>query len=82
MCHSRSYAIVDSCSAFLRCNFATVEALRLRSVMVHLIASAAASLKTLDGSVFTAFFHAIGPHPAPSLHRSPAPAQQPCHDPP
>ena len=68
--------------AFLRWSFAAVEALRLRSVVVHLIASAAASLKILDGSVFTAFFHAVGPHPAPSLQRSPAPAQRPCHDPP
>ena len=68
--------------AFLRCSFAAVEALRLRSVVVRLITSAAASLKTFDGSVFTAFFHDIGPHPAPSLQGSPAPTQWPCHDPP
>ena len=67
--------------AFLRCSFAAAVALRLRSVSVRLMTSAAASLKTLDGSVWTAFCHVVGPHPAPSLQRSPAPAHRPCHDP-
>ena len=69
------------CRAFVRCSFAAAVALRLRSMLVCLIASAATSLKTLDGSVWTAFCHAVGPHPAPSLQRSPAPAHRPCHDP-
>ena len=64
--------------AFLRCCFAAAVALRLRSLSVRLIASVAASLKTSDGSLWTAFCHVVGPHPAPSLQRSPAPAHLPC----
>ena len=60
--------------AFLRCSFAAAEALRFRSLSVHFTALAAASLNTSDGSVHTAVFHIDGPHPAPSLHRRPAPA--------
>ena len=67
--------------AFLRCSFAAAVALRLRSLLVCLIALDAASLNTLDGSVWTAFCHVVGPHPAPSLQRRPAPAHRPCHDP-
>ena len=67
--------------AFLRCSFAAAVALRLRSLLVRLIALAAAILNTLDGSVWTALSHAVGPHPAPSLQRRPAPAHRPCHDP-
>ena len=67
--------------AFLRCYFAVAVALRLRSLSVCLMASVAASLKTSDGSLWTAFCHIVGPHPALSLLRSPAPAHRPCHDP-
>ena len=53
--------------AFLRCSFAAAVALYFRSLLVHLIALAAASLNTLEGSVWTVFCHVVGPHPAPSL---------------
>ena len=67
--------------AFLRCSFAAVEALCFQSLSVRFTALAAASLSTSDGSVLTAVFHIYGPHPAPSLHRRPAPAHRPPHDP-
>ena len=60
--------------AFLRCNLTATVALRLQSISVCLMASAAASLKMSDISVWTAFCHVVGPHPAPSLQCSPAPA--------
>ena len=56
-------------------------ALCLWSLLVHLIISAAASLNTLDGSMWTAFCHVVGPHPAPSLQRRSAPAHWPCQNP-
>ena len=67
--------------AFSHSSFAAAVALRLQSLLARLIALAAANLNTLDGSVWTAFCHVVGAHPAPSLQRRPAPAHQPCHDP-
>ena len=60
--------------ALLRCSFAAGSPLRFRSLSVRLMALAAESLKMSDGSVLTAFVHNVGPHPAPSLQRRPAPA--------
>ena len=75
-----SIAVALYC-AFLHSSFAAAVALHLQSLLVRLIALAAANLNTLDGSVWTAFCHVVGAHPAPSLQRRPAPAHQPCHDP-
>ena len=60
--------------AFLHCCFAVAVVLRLLSLSVCLMALVAANLKTSDGSLWTAFCHIVGPHPAPSLLCSPAPA--------
>ena len=60
--------------AFLHCSFAAAVILCLQSLSVRLMASAVASLKTLDSLLWTAFCHVVVPHPAPSLQHSPDPA--------
>ena len=65
--HSRVPIAVALYHTFLHCSFVTAAALRLRSFLMRLIALAAASLNALDGSVWTAFCHVVGLHPAPSL---------------
>ena len=79
--HSRVPIAVALYYTFLHCSFVTAVALRLWSFLMHLIALAATSLNALDGSVWTAFCHVVGLHPAPSLQRRSAPAHRPCHDP-